>query len=172
MTHCRFSRWFFFGLYVSLAWGCAYPISSGLRQAASKNLTFSMVLQDPAAHEGAIVIWGGEIITTTNLKDGTEILILHSPLNYQLMPAEAALSLGRFIARSPQFLDPALYKSGKKITVAGEIAGKETRPLGQTEYTYPLVQVKELHLWERSPYGLYYQVYNPFWDWDGLHYGP
>jgi outer membrane lipoprotein len=31
--------------------------------------------------------------------------------------------------------------------LAGEILGKETRPLGETHYGYPVIQVRELHLW-------------------------
>ena len=44
-------------------------------------------------------------------------------------------------------------KKGKEITLAGEIVGKETKPLGKTEYTYPVVLVKQLHLWKRPYYG-------------------
>ena len=51
------------------------------------------------------------------------------------MPEGAEYSRGRFIAQSPQFLDLALYKREKKITVAGEIIGRESKPLGKTEYT-------------------------------------
>ena len=75
MTPHKFIKWFFLSLYAFAASGCAYPISKGLRQEASKNLTFSMVLQNPAAYVGSVVIWGGEIIKTTNLKNSTEIFI-------------------------------------------------------------------------------------------------
>jgi outer membrane lipoprotein len=169
MTRHRFSRCFLVSLYVFAATGCAYPISRELREEASKDLTFSMVLQNPTAYVGSIVIWGGEIIKTRNLKNSTEILILDSPLDYQGMPKSAEFSRGRFIAKSPQFLDPALYKKGKKITVAGDITGKETKPLGKTEYTYPVVTVKQLHLWESTRYKSYY---DPYWDWYGPYYWP
>jgi outer membrane lipoprotein len=169
MTRHRFSRWFFFSLYVFAVSSCAYPISKELRE-ASKNLAFSMVLENPTAYVGSIVIWGGEIIKTTNLINSTEILILDTPLGHQGMPQGAEFSPGRFIAKSPQFLDPALYKKGRKITVAGEIIGKETKPLGKTEYTYPLVMVKQLHLWESTQHRSY--DYNPYWDRYGPYYGP
>lgn len=171
MTRYRFFRWFVAGLYLFTALGCAYPISKQLREEVDKNLTFPIVQQDPTAYVGSTVIWGGEIIKTTNLTDGTEILILDTPLDYQGMPRDAEFSRGRFMAKSSQFLDPALYKNGKKITVAGEIMGQETKPLGKTEYIYPAIRVKQLHLW-KSPQYMYY--YSPYWDWYGPYpyYGP
>jgi outer membrane lipoprotein len=169
MTRNRFSRWFLISLYLFVASGCAYPISRELREEANKDLTFSMVLQKPTAYVGSIVIWGGEIIWTTNSENGTEFLVLNIPLDYKGMPEGAEHSRGRFIAKSPQFLDPALYKTGRKITVAGEIVGKETRPLGKTQYTYPVVRVRELHLWTSTPYRFYY---NPYWARQGPYYSP
>lgn len=168
MVQHRFFRWFFAGVYLSTGLGCAYPISKELRDEVNKNLTFPMVLKNPASYVGSIVIWGGEIIKTNNLKDSTEILILDTPLDYQGVPEDAAFSRGRFIARSAQFLDPALYRTGSKITIAGEIIGKETRPLGKTEYIYPVVAVKQLHLWE-SPQHIYYY---PNWFYYGFYGGP
>jgi outer membrane lipoprotein len=173
MTPHKFNKWFLVSLCVFAASGCAYPISKELRQEAGKNLTFSMVFQNPAAYVGSIVIWGGEIIRTTNLKNSTEILILDTPLDYQGMPESAELSRGRFIVKSPQFLDPALYKKGRKLTVAGEVIGKETRELGQTEYTYPVIMAKEVHIWKGTQYMPYY-IAPYWWGWygPGLYYGP
>ena len=50
----------------SLVAGCAYPISKELRQKAAADLTFAMVLGNPDAYRGSIVIWGGHIIETRN----------------------------------------------------------------------------------------------------------
>ena len=170
MTPHKFNKWFLLSLYVFAASGCAYPISKELREEANRELTFSMVFQNPAAYVGSVVIWGGEVIGTTNLKDSTEILILDTPLNYHGIPESAELSQGRFIAKSPQFLDPALYKKGKRLTVAGEVIGKETRPLGQTEYTYPVVMAKEIHIWRSTQYTPYY--IDPYgWGWYGPYSG-
>ena len=170
MITLRFSRWFLVSLCVFAASGCAYPISQQLRNEATKDLTFSMALHNPTAYVGAIVIWGGEIVRTTNLKSSTEILILQTPLDSQGMPEAAEYSRGRFIAKTPEFLDPYMYRTGKKITVAGEVIGKETRPLGKTEYTYPVVMIKEVHLWESAQYG-HYDI-APYWGWCGPYYGP
>ena len=145
--------------------GCAYPISEQLREEAAKNVTFPMVLNNPPAYIGDIVIWGGTIIKTVNLKAGTEIFVLDTPLNHRGVPKKAIHSRGRFVAKSSKFLDPAVYKRGNQVTVAGEISGQKTLPLGQTRYTYPVMRIKEIHLWEKEHY------YPDFFD-DYGYYGP
>ena len=179
MINHRFPNFLLFGLFLFLNSGCAYPISKELRQEASKEPTFPMVLQNPTAYSGSIVIWGGKIIEAHNVTGGSEIIVLETPLDYQEMPESEKYSQGRFIAKSSTFLDPEVYKKGKKITIAGEILGKETKPLGKTEYTYPVIMVKQIHLWRKVKvypypppyygYGPYYEPYD--WDWYGP-YGP
>jgi len=176
MAHRRFPRFLFFGVFLFVISGCAYPISKELRQEASKELTFSTVLQNPTAYIGSIVIWGGKIIETQNVAGGSEIIVLETPLDYQEMPEAEKYSQGRFVAKSSTFLDPEVYKKGKRITVAGEIIGKETKPLGKTEYTYPVVMIKQVHLWRKArvypyPPPYYYGPYYGPYDWYGP-YGP
>jgi outer membrane lipoprotein len=173
MTQLRLTKLWLFGLALILMFGCSYPISKSLRQEAKKeNLTFPMVLHDPAAFRGSMVLWGGEIIETVNLQHGSEIILLETPLDYQEMPESAIHSEGRFIARTQEFLDPAVYKKGKKVTLAGEVAGGEKRPLGKTEYIYPVVEIKEIHLWkEERKYYYPWPYYGWPWGWHGP-YGP
>ncbi len=130
--------------------GCAPVISSELRKEARKDLTFPMALRDPTAYTGSIVIWGGIIMGIANHPDGTALVVLETPLTYRERPQNSAYSRGRFIATTPQFLDPAVYRRGRLITVAGEIIGKETRQLGKSkiQYTYPVVSIKQINLWE------------------------
>jgi len=76
MVHSTFSKLFLFCLLLLLFSGCAYPISRELRQEAKESPTFSMILQNPTAYTGSIVIWGGSIIETVNTNEGTEIVVL------------------------------------------------------------------------------------------------
>ena len=85
------------------------------------------------------VIWGGRIVETIPQPEGSETIVLETPLDYEEMPEAAKYSQGRFIAKSSKLLDPEIYKKGMKITLAGEVIGKETRPLGKAQYTYPVV---------------------------------
>ena len=161
MTEHGIPRMAFLSVLWLGAFGCAYPISTEVRQQVTEDVTFPMVLQNPDAYKGDIVLWGGEIIETVNLQGGSEIIVLDTPLDYQERPEGARYSRGRFVAKTPKFLDPAIYKKGGKITLAGQIVGKEAKPLGKTEYAYPVVLVKQLHLWRRTHYG----PYHPYWGW-------
>jgi outer membrane lipoprotein len=161
-------------LFLLLVSACTYPISQQYRGQAQPDLTFSMVLKNPDAYIGSIVIWGGSIIETYNRRGETEITVLETPLGYWEKPEAAEFSRGRFIVRTLIFLDPAIYKAGRRITVAGEVIGKETRPLGETKYTYPLLKAKEIHIWRREPvyvyppdyYGWGWGRYGPYWPYD------
>jgi outer membrane lipoprotein len=164
------------GLIVIVGSGCATkPIAKEYRQqAAAEDVTFSMVLANPDVYVGDVVLWGGIIIETKNLKNGTNIIVLETPLHGSERPRARGYSRGRFIAQSSKFLEPVIYRPGKKITVAGVVKGKEAQPLGETTYTYPVVSVKQMVLWQ--PYRRYaypYYWWGPYWGWDwgpGLGY--
>lgn len=149
--------------------GCAYPISKELRRKAAPTLTFPMALKNPEAFRGSIVIWGGHIIETRNRKDATEFVILECPLDSSGMPLDARYSRGRFIARTPEFFDPEVYRKHARLTLGGQIVGKETRPLGELQYAYPLVAIRELYLWDEPQPDWRYRPYNtwpgPYWGW-------
>jgi outer membrane lipoprotein len=162
--------------------GCAHVISSDLRARADAALTFSEVLKNPDAHQGKIVVWGGEIVKTENQKDGTTLVeVLQRPLYGNDEPEAAEPSAGRFLVRANQFLDPRIYDKDREITVAGEILGSRTRLLGEMQYQYPLIQSEELHLWDArypaypSPYYYPYYprpyyYYDPWWDYPPYYY--
>jgi outer membrane lipoprotein len=152
------------------SWGCAHTISSEMRRRAARGVTFPMVLRDPDAYVGTTVIWGGIIIETVNRPGQTEIAILETPLDWEEMPQDEEYTRGRFLAIIPSYLDPEVYRRGRKVTLAGEVAGKEVRPLGETRYVYPKVRVREMHLWREV---VRYPLYPSFWwGWYGYPYPP
>jgi len=146
--------------------GCAHVISKDLREAANPVLTFGDVLKNPNAFKGKSVVWGGEIIETTNKRDGTTLMeVFQRSLNWREEPTGP--SEGRFLVRVDSYLDPYVYRKGRKITTAGEILGEEVRPLGEMDYRYPLVLSRQLHLWE------YYDGYPyPYYPYPGWYYDP
>jgi outer membrane lipoprotein len=140
----------FFAVFSLLLQACFSPISRELRKEARKDANFPVVLRNPGAYEGASVIWGG-IVIWAQARDGTgEITVLETPLQYPGIPASAGESRGRFLARISGVLDPAIYDRGTPITVGGRITGVERRPLGQIQYAYPVLDVKEVHVWKRD----------------------
>ena len=127
--------------------GCAPVISQQASKDVDQSVRFEQVLEKPDAYEGKIVLLGGEIMKTENFPDKTLIIVLQRPLGFQKKPATNGSSKGRFIISAPGFLDPAIYRPHRKITVVGVVAGKEVRPLGETEYTYPIISKRELYIW-------------------------
>jgi outer membrane lipoprotein len=161
--------------------GCEPPLFAELLPRVQKGLTFPAVLQNPTQYKGAVVIWGGVILSTTNSKTGSEAVVLGTPLDASGRPMPARYSRGRFIAKTPGFLDPEVFRRDRRVTFGGEVVGSETRPLGDTQYTYPIINVLRSHVWgEPLPayyypyYGAYWGPYwGPYWDpfWDPYWYG-
>lgn len=150
--------------------GCTAAISKPLRNQADETIAVSAVRENPRPYMGEIVIWGGEIIDATHLPAATHLKVLQKPLDFQLQPKTVDVSEGRFVAVYEGFLDSEIYSRGRKVTVAGELTGVESLPIGETQYTYPTVKVREIHLWPRPPemsvddyYG--YPYYHPFHPW-------
>ena len=156
----------FFFLAAVLIFSCA-PLSKEVMQQVDGTLTYQRVQKNPQDFLGKTVLWGGVIVKTTNRQDETVLEIRQSELDIEERPKNVDSSAGRFIVRQAGFLDPVIYKEGREITVAGEIAGKEVHPLGGIEYPYPVILAKEIHLWEKIDPRLY-----PYPYWDYPFWGP
>lgn len=153
--------------------GCTSAISKQVRSEASLDLSLREAMANPERYQGKVVIWSGTVLEAKNTPEGTLLRVLQKPADYQDRPKNTDTSEGRFLALEHRYLDPAIYSQGRAVTVAGEIVGKRALPQGDIQYTYPLLEVKDLHLWpERSPdtyYGdPYYYEYPMFysrWWW-------
>lgn len=167
--HSRISRFVPASLLVVLlVAGCAHVISPQMRQKAEGGPEFSMVLANPDIYTGKTVIWGGIILNTVNREDSTMISVLQTPLDYEGMPTDRRDSQGRFLVKIVGYADSEVYRPDSLMTVAGEIVGKEALPVGDTQYTYPVVLMKENHLWgQYSQTGYYGPPAHPFWYWYG-----
>ncbi len=108
----------------------------------------------------------GIIIEAKNTKEGTLLKILQSPAGFRGEPKDTDKSEGRFLVQSDSYLDLNIYTKGRSVTVAGQIQGKKVLPLGETEYTYPLIRAKEIYLWpilrRHHPYS-YYSFERYYW---------
>jgi len=140
-----------------------YPIAKDLQQQA-RHVTLAQVRQNPDAYEGTIVIWGGRIINTTNDVNSSTMYVLCLPLDNSGNPVWDAGSPGRFIASSKDFLDPEIYTSGRLVTIAGSIAGLESQSVQNSKYNYPVVDIKQIHLWPNEQRYDYHD-YGPDWGW-------
>ncbi len=132
---------------------CAPAISQDLRKETRKDLLFDQVTRNPTAYVGSVVIWGGVIIGVDNNTEGSSITVLQTPLDGRDQPGDTEYSRGRFIAATPDLADPLVFIKGRRITVVGEITGKEAKPIGSSAlYLYPVIRIKQLVLWSSHDY--------------------
>ena len=156
-------------LLLAVLAGCAsYPISKDLRKQA-RQVAISQVRADPKGTRGTLVIWGGRIINVVNNSNGGSMYILCLPVENSGKPAAEGPSPGRFVATSRNYLDPETFPRGRLITVAGQLNGIWTERLDKMEYAYPVVYLKEAHVWPAESQGYpyygypYYGYYGPYW---------
>ena len=140
-------------ILIFLVSGCAHVVSKDLRATSDLSLTLKQVRENPNAYRGKSVIWGGEIIQTVNQQDGTtQVEVFQRPLGWGEEPNDTVASEGRFLVIADKYLDPYLFQTGRKITVAGEIRGEEIKPLGKMDYRYPVLLSKQIYLWANYYY--------------------
>lgn len=130
--------------------GCAHVISKELREKADEEISFAALLKDPDRYAGRFVILGGIIASSLNTEEGTYIEVVQNPLDSRGRPEYSDVSGGRFLILTEGYLDSAIYSQGKRVTVAGKVIGKRVRPLGEIQYTYPLIKSSEIHLFTSS----------------------
>src|SRR5215510_11876625 len=128
--------WMFIGWLALTGMGCTHLISETLRQQAQPSVSFAELRTNPEALKGRTVILGGEILQTTNLRDGTRIEVLQRPLSESETPKLTDTSGGRFMAFCKEYLDPAIYAQQRRITVAGQVLGTFSGKVGEVDYPY------------------------------------
>ncbi len=136
-------------LILSMISGCTYPISKDWRYLAASSLTFSQVLENPSRYRGEIIIWGGIIDRMRRLSEGTEMTIIQAPLDAEGHP-DTGITMGRFLAKTEQKLDPKIYARESMVTLAGMITGEKEEETGPMKIIYPIVDIFELHLWKKK----------------------
>ncbi|HSE05720.1 MAG TPA: Slp family lipoprotein [Methylomirabilota bacterium] len=163
-------RWLALLLPPVLAAGCATAFPDEVMRTVNTAITADELRAMPEAHKGARVIVGGEILATQPREGLTEIELLTRRLRGDDSPARTDSSPGRVLLRAKDFLDPAVYAQGRRITVVGEVAGVEERKIGDVPYRYPVIGLERIRLWAQDvvvvpayPYSWPY-YYGPYWD--------
>jgi outer membrane lipoprotein len=105
------------------------------------------VVASPEAYRSKKVLWGGLIINSSNVKSGTRLELLAYPLDRRLKPDINKDALGRVMAYSDGYLETLDYASGRLLTVTGMVQGIEKAPVGEAMYSYPVVNIAQIHLW-------------------------
>ena len=156
--------------------GCTQAISDSIMKQVNPSIRFIDLQRDPQAFEGQMVLLAGVIVKTTYQPDGkTLIEAYQTQTNFEKRPVHPDTSQGRFLGEYSGFLDSDIYAKGRQITLAGRFQGVKRMKLGEMDYPYPFVNIKEIHLWEKASPRTYYDPYPwypigaPWGIWGGWH---
>jgi outer membrane lipoprotein len=137
-------------LVTLLAAGCAStPFPDDRVRGVDRSLALGVLRASPAAHRGARVMLGGEVVATVPKPGATEIEVLSRRLSATSVPESGDRSDGRFLVRTAKFLDPAIYARGRRLTVLGTVTGTEERPIGTLPYLYIVIEADDMKLWPK-----------------------
>jgi outer membrane lipoprotein len=148
--------------FVLLLAGCASAFPDDALRSVDRSVTVTALRQDPAANLGRRVLLGGDILATRPMPNQTEVELLSKPLDGDDRPRHGDASDGRVIVTTPQFLDPAVYAEGRRMTVIATVTGEEERKIAELPYRYPVVAADAIKLWPREVVG---PAYPPPWPY-------
>jgi outer membrane lipoprotein len=145
--------------------GCASVVPGELQRVADRSLTLAEVRNRPGRYVDRTVVLGGEVLHVTPKQGQTEVEVLERPLGGQDRPRVTDESGGRFLLLMEGFLDPAVYRAGREITVVGQVQGLTERPIGEVTYTFPILRGRYLYLWPERQQVVYQPLWpDPFWS--------
>jgi outer membrane lipoprotein len=140
--------------------GCATAFPDDALRSVDRSITVTALRADPGAHVGRRVMVGGDILATRPRPGQTEIELLSRPLSRDDRPQRGDASDGRVLITTAEFLDPAVYADGRRLTVIGTVTGQEERPIGELPYRYPVIAAVSIRLWPRE---VAVPFYGPTW---------
>jgi outer membrane lipoprotein len=97
------------------------------------------------------VRWGGRVIDVLPGPGQTCLEVLGMPLDAAARPRDLDADIGRFRACKSGFLDPAVFISGREVTVTGDVESTVERQIGEYHYRMPQIRVDTLLLWPERP---------------------
>jgi outer membrane lipoprotein len=151
--------------------GCASKPAS-ISLAVVDDVSLTQARDDGDAYLGSTVRWGGVVTEVENKADKTWVFLVGRALKDNEKPIIDGQSEGRFIASFDGFIDPLVYKSGRPLTVVGDIEGSTVRSIGEYDYYFPVVKVRDSHLWAEPGKTRVYYPPPPYWYYDMHYYHP
>lgn len=138
---------------------------------------FSELAPDQPEAAAQRVRWGGRVIDVLPTADQTCLEVLGMPLDGSARPRDLDAEIGRFRACKTGFLDPAVFISGREVTITGSVESQVERQIGEYTYRMPQVRVETLFLWPERLDIERIEIYNdpfPFFGvypwWPGPYY--
>jgi outer membrane lipoprotein len=116
------------------------------------DISYPQVIGNIGSYKNAPVRWGGTIVEVENEPTFSAIQVLSYPLTSHGHPDTSSAHQGRFVIKSAEFLDPAVYTKNTAITVAGTLEGDTERTIDKKTLRLPLVAAKQVYLWQERDY--------------------
>jgi outer membrane lipoprotein len=141
--------------------GCT-SLPPAIENPPSYDLSYQQAVAAAGKFKNAPVRWGGTIIEVENEPSYSALQVLSYPLTSYGRPELDEQNQGRFVVKSPTFLDPEVYKKNTPITVAGTLGEETERKIGNKNVRLPLVNVTHIHIWQENDYYRNYGGYGGF----------
>lgn len=136
-----------FALLAALS-ACAHVIPADQRAKADPTGDLATLRSNPQENLGKTLLLGGLIVDTKYEEDLGTLELLSYRLDRWGEPIAVDDTGERFLVRSEQFIDPALYLPGRMLTLTGTFEGLEEGEVQRTPYSYPVLLLEASHLWE------------------------
>jgi outer membrane lipoprotein len=104
------------------------------------------VMAAPQLYVGQEARFGGKVVSVNNEQGKTRLEIATVPLDEGARPGLGDPSRGRIYADVNGFLDPTDFKN-QLVTVVGPITGTAKGKIGNTAYTYMVMQANGFKRW-------------------------
>ncbi len=137
-----------FILLLLISTGCSHVLPQAQREGIDPDVDYTQVKQNSERLQGKKILWGGLILDSRADSEQSELTLYSYKLDRWGEPVAVDDEGGRFLLRSPKFLDPVIFDKGLFITLTGFVKGIETRPVGENFYNFPVIELEKYHLWE------------------------
>jgi outer membrane lipoprotein len=135
-----------------------------IENAPPVDISYNQAIENINTYKNTVVRWGGVIIEVENEQFQSLIQVLLYPLNSYGRPQLDQTNGGRFMIKSPSFLDPLVYTKNTEVTVSGALVGDVERTVDKKILKLPVVLSQVIFLWPKYEPGNYYSGY-------GIGYG-
>lgn len=137
----------FYLILISLLLGACSTLPPAFKDPHITNISYAEVNADIKSYKKTLVRWGGVIVDVKSDENFSWMEVIFYPLDYYGRPKINKPSEGRFVIKSPEFLDPKNYAKNREIIAVGIIEGKTEHTDSHMSSSLPLIKATAIHLW-------------------------
>lgn len=134
------------GLVIAALSGCASVPDAVKGTSPMPQQDLGRVMAAPQLYVGQEARFGGKVVNVKNEQGKTRLEIATTTLDESARPSLGAPSRGRIYADVNGFLDPVDFRN-QLVTVVGPITGTAKGKIGDTTYTYMVMQATGYLRW-------------------------